>query len=309
LDAASPDVLHQFLQWGRKKIKAKRYAIFFFGHAAGPAGLFFDNPPGGRIPHAMSLAELGRAVRSADVVVFRDCWMSTLEVAYQLHGVAKFAIATQAQATLRGRWPYADLFAILQATGDGNEGAVARALTMRIGSHYDVFRNRFGFATVPFTMLDLRRVDRLTAPLRRLTRELAKSRVNPAAFASVRLALERARTGDGESRMRPGDRALLDVRALCDNLLAFSQIAPLRKAARSVRTALSAVSAFHHSQSNHFSGVSIYYLPVTERGLDRSFVAPIDVETYKVLALSQATGWHRIALNPLRKVESASHRP
>jgi cysteine peptidase C11 family protein len=303
LDAASPDVLCQFLQWGRKKIKAKRYAIFFFGHAAGPAGLFFDNPPGGRIPHAMSLAELGRAVRSADVVVFRDCWMSTLEVAYQLHGVAKFAIATQGQATLRGRWPYADLFAILQASANGNEAAVARALTMRIGSHYDVRSNRFRFDTVPFTLLDLRRIDRLTTPLRRLAKELAASRSNRAAFPSVRRALERARSGNVESATRPGDNALLDLHNLCDNLLTSSRSGALRKAAGTLKAALPTVSAFHHSQSNHFSGVSIYYRPLTDASVDRSFVAPLEPSMYRSLALNQATGWHRIALNPLRLPE------
>jgi hypothetical protein len=305
LDAASPDVLCQFLRWGRRQIKAQRYAIFFFGHAAGPAGLFFDNAPGSRIPHAMSLAELGRAVKSADVVVFRDCWMSTIEVAYQLHGVAKFAIATQGQATLRGRWPYADLFAILQATAVGNEAAVARALTMRIGTHYDLKNNRFRFATVPFTMLDLRHVGRLTTPLRRLVKELTKSRSRPAAFQSVRRALERARSGNVESATRPGDIALLDLHALCDNLVTFSGSGPLRRAAHALKAALPTVSAFHHSQSNHFSGVSIYYPPVTSAGLDRSFVAPLDPQMYGSLALSKATGWHRIALNPLRALEPA----
>ena len=303
VDAASPDVLCQFLRWGRKQCKAERYAIFFFGHAAGPAGLFFDNPPGSRIPHAMSLAELARAVESAEVVVFRDCWMSTLEVAYQLHGVAKFAIATQAQATLRGRWPYADLFAILQAMEDGNEAAIARAMTMRIGSHYDVRANRFGFATVPFTMLDLRHVSRLTTPLRTLARVLAESRSSPVAFQAVRRALEEARSGDVESSIRPGDNALIDVRALCDNLVAISRIGKFREAAEAVKAALPRVSAFHHSQSNHFSGVSIYYRPLTDRAIERSCVAPLDPLMYRTLALSQATRWDRVALNPLRAVQ------
>jgi len=242
VDAASPDVLCQFLRWGRKQLKAERYAIFFFGHAAGPAGLFFDNLPGSSLPHAMSLSELARAVESAEVVVFRDCWMSTLEIAYQLHGVAKFAIATQAQATLRGRWPYADLFAILQATADGNEAAVARALTMRIGSHYDVKGNRFRFATVPFTMLDLRQVRRLTTPLRDLARALEASRSSPAAFPSVRLALEQARSGHVESSVRPGDNALLDVHALCNNLVAASK-KERRSASRALEIGSSAASA------------------------------------------------------------------
>src|SRR5262245_26159967 len=185
----------------------------------------------------MSLAELGRAVKSADVVVFRDCWMGTLEVAYQLHGVAKFAIASQAQATLYGRWPYADLFAILQATADGNEAAVARALTMRIASYYDNKQNRLllrprrgasiALPTVPFTMLDLRQVGRLTTPLRKLASLLARSQFSPAGFQSVRRALERARTGNVDSLVRPGDNALLDVGLLCDNLVAFSRIGVL----------------------------------------------------------------------------------
>jgi hypothetical protein len=300
LNAASPDVLCQFLKWGRKKINAKRYAIFFFGHAAGPRGLFFDNEPGSRTADAMSLAELANAVQSADVIVFRDCWMSTLEVAYQLHGVAKFAIATQAQATLRGRWPYADLFAILQATAERNEKAVARAMTMRIGSHYDIKDNRHGFATVPFTMLDLRRVNKLTPALKRLATVLEDSRSNPSAFPSVRRALEQARSGHVDSSTHPGDNALLDINTLCGNLASFCRIEPIRNAAAAVKAALPSVSAFHHSQGNHFSGVSIYYQPLTEAAVDRSFVAPLEPAMYSTLALSRATGWDRVALDPLR---------
>jgi len=308
LNAASPDVLCQFLKWGRKKIKAKRYAIFFFGHAAGPRGLFFDNDPGSRTADAMSLAQLARAVQSAEVVVFRDCWMSTLEVAYQLHGVAKFAIATQGQATLRGRWPYADLFAILQATAERNEKAVARAMTMRIGSYYDIKDNRHHFATVPFTMLDLRRVNGLTTPLRALAQALDDARFNPSAFPAVRRALERARSGHFDSASQPGDNALLDLTRLCRNLEKLSRVDAIRKAARALRAALPKVSAFHHSQGNHFSGVSIYYQPLTDVAVDRSFVAPLEPAMYSMLALNQATGWDRIALDPLREVAPAFAR-
>jgi cysteine peptidase C11 family protein len=303
LNAASPDVLCQFLKWGRKKIKAERYAIFFFGHAAGPRGLFFDNEPGSRTADAMSLAELARAVQSAEVVVFRDCWMSTLEVAYQLHGVAKFAIATQAQATLRGRWPYADLFAILQATAERNEKAVARAMTMRIGTHYDSKDNRHHYATVPFTLLDLRRVNGLTMPLRALARALDDARFNRAAFPAVRRALELARSGHVDSASHPGDNALLDLHTLCSNLEKFCRVNAIRKAAQVLKSALPKVSAFHHSQGNHFSGVSIYYQPLTDVAVNRSFVAPLEPAMYSTLALSQATSWDRIALDPLRTVE------
>ena len=78
---------------------------------------------------------------------------------------------------------------------------------------------------------------------------------------------------------------------------------------------------WHHSRRGRFKGTSLFYKPVTARDLRRSYlqaedeeIAAADAEYYKGLALCRATGWHRVALNPLavevkREKSAARSRP
>ena len=63
----------------------------------------------------------------------------------------------------------------------------------------------------------------------------------------------------------------------------------------------------HYSRTGKHHGVSLYCKPTKARHLELSFIqagdpdgVAKDAEYYKKLALSEATGWHRIALNPLK---------
>jgi hypothetical protein len=66
------------------------------------------------------------------------------------------------------------------------------------------------------------------------------------------------------------------------------------------------VVAWHHSQKDRYRGISLYYKPVRPKDIERSYIEAgdeaereKDAASYKVLSLSEATGWHRIALDPL----------
>jgi hypothetical protein len=63
---------------------------------------------------------------------------------------------------------------------------------------------------------------------------------------------------------------------------------------------------WHHSQKSAHRGISLYYRPATARAREQSFIeaatdeaAAADAAYYGQLALSEATGWDRIALDPL----------
>ena len=99
---------------------------------------------------------------------------------------------------------------------------------------------------------------------------------------------------------------------MCDNLrrLAPDPVAgPATAIGEIVRTGL---VRWHHSQMGRYRGTSLYYKPVTAKDIERSFIqagseedAARDAEAYTQLALNRATGWHRIALNPLVPAASA----
>jgi hypothetical protein len=297
-DAAGPDVLHRFLLWARSQVKARRYAILFWGHSCGPGGLFYDNARG-RQPDPLDLGELERAMRGAslDVVLFRDCWMSTLETAFQLRDVASYAIASQGQVPIKGQWPYVDLFAIMQTATDGNEEAVARALAARLGTFLDDEANRSGLADVPYALLDLRGMGTVAARLSGFVKACHAALRDPALTKLAARAVRVARP------KRIGDPALIDMRALCSALTDAPH--PLGPAAAALGSALDErLIKWNRARTPRFGGVSAYWKPspdVAAESLIDPWMTPL---LYNRLAISADTKWNRLALQPLQGKEA-----
>ena len=92
---------------------------------------------------------------------------------------------------------------------------------------------------------------------------------------------------------------------LCDNLQELGDD-PVAGPARALGAAVaSKLVKWHYSRKAHHRGTALYYKPVKPSDADRSHLydegtALQDDEHYAQLALSKATGWHRIALHPLR---------
>jgi hypothetical protein len=310
LNAASSGVLEGFLRYGVGACPADRYLVYFYGHAAGPMGLFYDTGDGERRASTLRLNDLAGSLatvdRRASLVVFRDCFMNTLETAFQLRQVAEFMIASQAEAPIAGVWPWLNFMATLMPSADTAD--VARAVALQLAQFLDHAENRGRFADVPYALIDLGQADAIAAPLRRLADELEEARGNPRRRAACADALEAARIGEPGDPSNPGDPALLDVPTLCANLQALGrdQVATAARALDEV--VRERLVRWHHSQKGAHRGVSLYYKPATARTRERSFIEPIgedaaaaDAAYYRQLALSQASGWDRIALAPLAR--------
>src|SRR5262249_43650530 len=111
LNSASGSVLQDFLQFGHAECPAQRHVVYFYGHSHGPMGLYFDKDARKRAPKtSLGLNDLASSLETPDcrssLLVFRDCFMSTLEAAYQLRGVAEFMIASQSEVPIAGVWPW-----------------------------------------------------------------------------------------------------------------------------------------------------------------------------------------------------------
>jgi hypothetical protein len=176
-----------FFEWAYENCPAQQYAVFFWGHAIGPAGflqpgekpqvvsplvaflmkiVFFltgsrwsgnldaraisdaiesivkrrikddslprqtDAPPGALPPPGGGAAgdaggsivfTVGQPVPKVDVVLFQDCWMATLETAFELQDAARYLVASQSLVPagfapgqqLGAVWPYERLISIL----------------------------------------------------------------------------------------------------------------------------------------------------------------------------------------------------
>ena len=309
LNAADGGVLSEFLKFGCVECPAERYAVFFYGHAYGPMGLFYDSSSSKRDPNTLRLNDLAKSIahvtNRADIVVFRDCFMSTLETACQLHGAADYMIATQTVAPIAGVWPWVNFMGTLLARAPSS--AVAESLVTQLAHFLDDEKNRHPFADVPYSLMDLSKAREVIAPLKALTDALEATRPVPARSAACARAIDAARIGAPSTPKNPGDPALLDVMTLCQGLQALegdAVAAPARALGEVVRKKL---ITKHFTRTGKHQGVSIYCKPTNAKDLELSFIQAgdgvdeaRDAEHYKKLALSEATGWHRIALNPLK---------
>ncbi len=308
LNAADADVLQEFLRFGREECPADRYLVSFFGHAAGPLGVFSDAPPGQTAHDTLRLPGLVRAFRGsgqrASVVIFRDCFMNCLEAAYQLRQAAEFVVATQALAPATGTWPWRAFMDTLTPAASAHEAGLG--LAKALAGYLDEPEHRSGFAAVPYSLLDLAAADDVATRLAALVEALQAARQDPARARACAKALEASRVGSPESAAIPGDPALLDVPTLCAKLAALKGDPVAAAAVALGRVVGSRLVRWHHSQTRHHHGTSLFYKPVRPDDLQRSYlqatddaVAADDAAHYRALALSKATGWHRIALDPL----------
>lgn len=308
LNAARADVLLDFLRFGRQSCPADRYVVAFYGHAYGPMGLFYDAEAKQHDATTLRLNDLASSMEAADrkasLIVFRDCFMNTLETAYQLRGAAEFMLASQSVAPVAGVWPWGGVMSALMGSGSSED--VATSVAKQLTRFLDEPENRKPFADVPYSLLDLGVAEAVAAPLKALADALDAARSDPARSAACAKALEGARIGFPDDASNPGDPALVDVPTLCDGLAALAPDPVAAPAAALGAVVNDRLVRWHHAQKDNYRGVSLYYQPVTPRDVRRSFIlsgnpddAARDAAHYAQLALCQATGWDRIALKPL----------
>jgi len=306
-NAASRDVLQEFLRFGREQCPARRYFIYFFGHAFGPMGLFYDSASKSREPNSLRLNDLADAIGTgqgrAAIVLFRDCFMSTLETAFQLQSSADFVLASQAEAPIAGVWPWDQFMAALDP--DSSSLDVGKELARRLTNFLKQDGNRGPFADVPYALLDLSAAPRLIDPLTALVHELERARSDDQRRKACAKVLEGARIGSANSTDSPGDPALIDVATICSGLQALSPD-PVGVAAKRLADVLPILVQFSFTLLGHQKGVALYYQPFTARDRKRSVLeapdpdeAKRDHAQYEKLGLCQQAEWGRFALNPL----------
>ena len=116
-NAADPDTFYGFFDWVADECPAEHYLLIFWGHSAGQFGMFGDSDPFDYTAQTLTLVELGNALTAAkrslekpvDIIAFKDCFMATLENAYELSGLADYLLASPGLVPVVG-WPYDRMF-------------------------------------------------------------------------------------------------------------------------------------------------------------------------------------------------------
>jgi Clostripain family len=307
LNAARANVLRNFLRFGQHECPADRYVVFFYGHGYGAQGLFFDaESDDASATTTMALTGLSDSLLAvgerAAVIVFRSCMANTLETAYQLRDAGEYMLASQSLVPVAGIWPWRAF--LTQLTPEATSEGVARALGDQLARFLETPANRDPFADVPYSIVDLGAANAIAGPLKEIADALESARADPARAAACAAALEAARIGFVDDVSAPGDPAMLDVPTMCDNLARLDRdpvAAPARALASVVKGQL---VKWHCSQKDQHRGIGLFYRPSTAAHVKRSHLyeegtAEGDARQYRQLALSQATGWDRLALDPL----------
>src|SRR5438105_7725809 len=295
-NSASRRTIGDFFKWAagvlrEKGIQNSRFAVIFWGHAAGPAGLFRDPAPASTNP-SLKLPDLRRALQDGlqylgaryfDVVMFQDCWTSSLEVVYELKDVARYMVASQEIiAPIEKIWPYTLLFEeLLKPTSPSLE--MLDAIVGRLADQYE--------RKIAFSGLTLDAAPGLALPLARLTAAL-QSLTDDEREASRRMMRE----------MAGGDPALIDVRAFCKRLRDADIVK--QQALALERVANTLVRASTAQDGSGLRGVSLFHSPPdNERDKDEKksvFADSVLMFDYNELQLSEDTegagaNWSEVA--------------
>jgi hypothetical protein len=307
LNAARAGVLGSFLRFAHRECPADRYVVFFYGHGYGPVGLFFDAEKDDlKARSSMTMPSLSDSLQAvgerAALIVFRVCQANTLETAYQLRDAGEFMLASQSIVPIAGIWPWGSFLGSLKA-GDSS-AVVARAIGEQLAAFMGPQANRGPFADVPYSLVDLGAAHAIADPLKAIADALDAARTDPVRRAACADALEGARVGFPDDHDAPGDPALLDVRTMCERLAALERD-PVAGPARALGDVVTRrLVTWHRSHQDRHRGIGLFYQPVKAEQTGRSHLysadlAAIDGERYRELALCAATGWDRIALDPL----------
>jgi hypothetical protein len=298
--SANPDTLYGFFEWATTYCPAKRYMLIFWGHSHGPFGLFSDPDPWEWIAQTLTLQELRKALTDAaarmksaiDIVVFKDCFMATIEAACELKGLARYLVASQGLVPI-DIWPYDAMFKRL--IGQPDVEVAARGELKVLGEHYHTADD------VPFSLIDTTEADNALNALTSLAAALKTLYPKGKQFARVRKALSNAVPSFG-------DPSLLDVRELCLALEKHPNEA-VRTTARTLDAAIAndlvsqvaakrvwARNAGDPKRKKSFSGVSLFAYPATPSLQDTSNIVPMaSPAAYRALNISQS-GWATLAL-------------
>jgi hypothetical protein len=281
--------------------------VFFYGHGYGPVGVFFDADAGEGTADTLQLSGLANSMEMvgdrAALIVFRVCEVNTLETAYELKDAAKFMIASQSVVPIAGIWPWETFMTGLfpgAAPAD-----VAQSIVRQLALFLRSPANRAPFSDVPYTLVDLGAAGKIAKPLKALANAIEAGRDLKGLASLCSRALEGSRVGFPGDPKNPGDPALLDVATMCEKLGTLTRYPAVSGPARALGEVVETkLVKWHSSHQGRHRGIGLFYQPVTAEHIRRSYVynedtATRDARNYRRLALSQATGWDRIALRPL----------
>jgi hypothetical protein len=176
--------LKEFLRFCADKYPARHYMLFMLGHGVvvGNDIFMFDEHAS---KHSLTLTELGKILSDFkldielegsefELVSFQSCSVSSLEVAYELQGTARYMLASQGPAFV-GSWPYRQiLIRIFNDLVEHGRNINVRELLLKIYNFCLLNSADYLLAGYSFqvTLCDLDKIQAIKQPVARLSAAL-----------------------------------------------------------------------------------------------------------------------------------------
>jgi len=145
LNMGSNSTLEEFILYAQEILRAKNYAIEFWGHGNGWAGTCLDKSSS----DLLEIDEIKRALenKNISIIIFSSCNMGCIEVAYALRNCSKYMLASPC-AMLATGLPHERIF----ARGFGNVEEVCWAI-------YEEYMSYYSYASPKFAIWNLSMFD------------------------------------------------------------------------------------------------------------------------------------------------------
>jgi hypothetical protein len=262
--------------------------VLFWGHGAGPIGMFHDdNPTFSSAQKTLSLRDMRSALEilgHVNIFVVKSCSMATLEAAWELDGAVDYLIASQGNVSEQP-WTYPHIVAALKKVWGDDMESVARNIVDALHRHYATTAITTD-DEVPFAVLRLAGVAEIRRELQSLVRALAIGK----RFATLGDEREKA-FEDARPDPPPWEPSLIDVTTMCEHLLLCQEF---EDEARAVMTSLRERLIRHRQPQNTlFRGVSLFHYPRDGSGDFAEAISPADY--LKLRLCADLSEWPSIA--------------
>ena len=252
LDLGQASTLSKFVIWATENYPADRYMLDLWGHGMGWGGVCPDK---GNYLEAQELRIAFQGVADAgidlDIISMDACQMGMMEIAYELGGLADYAVLSEKDIPLDG-WPYDRLLNLIK---DNSELTVSEFGIQMVDAYMDwgLVSSRYSL-TLGF--IDLSLIDRVADGLDTFAREaeLMTGYFNEQ-FAEARSLTEEY---DGNSQY--------DIQHLLENIIAQTDCMRLKTLARNITDALDDAIVYERHWTNyqdesaeHANGLSIWF--------------------------------------------------
>ncbi|MCF6289463.1 MAG: clostripain-related cysteine peptidase [Desulfobacterales bacterium] len=290
LNMGDPAVLSAFVTGAVRKFPAPHYGIILWDHGGGWSLMAIDHSAPGteKGMDSLNLPELRQGLSRAldrlglerlDLVGFDMCLMAQLETAYELAGLARVMVASQAVEPGDG-WPYDRFLPMF-----GRETAGVKRLATNIVKAYDDYYSERKERVATLSAIDLDAIDGVVAAVDGMAGKLTG--VLERRWPDIARSLFYSETYGDRTDIRRDARVLSSIDLLDLGKRLRHEIPDFPAAAeyrRLVAAMDQAVLANYSSPRHHLSNGLALYAPVTARQFNNA---------YSGLRLARRSGWGR----------------